>query len=175
MFAAALWGFAEATLFFIVPDIIVTYIAMKRGLRCAVLSALLAVLGAVVGGIVMSLWARHSPSQAVTVVDAVPAVGANMFSQASEHLRGQGAYGLFFGTANGIPYKIYAVLAPQESVSLTSFAVISFPARLYRLLVAAIAAGLVFHWLRRQSERTRWALFSGFWIASYAVYFYHFW
>ena len=173
--AAALWGFAEATLFFVVPDIIVTYIAMRRGMRAAVVGAAVAVVGAVAGGVVMYLWGAHLPTQAITVVEAVPAIGPGMLSQASEHLRVHGSYGLFFGSANGIPYKVYAVLAPQESVDLLDFAAVSFPARLYRLLFAAVAAGFVFHWLRKRPERMRLGLFAGFWIASYTVYFYHFW
>ena len=38
--ASALWGFAEATVFFVVPDVILTMTAVRCGLRTGLISAL---------------------------------------------------------------------------------------------------------------------------------------
>src|SRR5436190_634460 len=59
IFAAVAWGFAEATLFFIVPDVLITLIALFSFKKSA-LAMLLATLGAVVGGALMFQWALAS-------------------------------------------------------------------------------------------------------------------
>ena len=43
--AVAVWGFAEATLFFIVPDVLLSYVALKN-LRAALLTCFIATGGA---------------------------------------------------------------------------------------------------------------------------------
>jgi len=47
MAVAALWGFAEATLFFIVRDVLLTGIAVRRGCRTALRATAWAIVGAV--------------------------------------------------------------------------------------------------------------------------------
>ena len=81
---------------------------------------------------------------------------------------------LFLGSASGIPYKIYAVQAPAQGISFTTFALMSFPARLYRLLIASLLAAGIGHLTRHWSNRLRYSIFAAFWIVSYAIYFYNF-
>jgi len=47
--AAFLWGLAEATCFFIVPDVLLSFIALRR-LRTALLCCGLALAGALLAG-----------------------------------------------------------------------------------------------------------------------------
>jgi hypothetical protein len=49
---ALIWGFAEATVFFVVPDVLLTAIPV-RDLRAASLACFLALLGALAGGTLM--------------------------------------------------------------------------------------------------------------------------
>lgn len=65
---AALWGIAEATVFFIVPDVWISFVAARRDWKAGVLAACLACTGALIGGAIMYLWAsrdaeaaRHDP------------------------------------------------------------------------------------------------------------------
>ncbi|MCE3289658.1 MAG: hypothetical protein K0R83_1670, partial [Caulobacter sp.] len=44
------WGVAEATLFFVVPDLLIGYLALTRGFRAGAWASLLAATGAVIGG-----------------------------------------------------------------------------------------------------------------------------
>jgi membrane protein YqaA with SNARE-associated domain len=53
MAAAALWGFAEATLFFIVPDVLLSIIAVRRGRRPAWIAMAWTIAGAIAGGALM--------------------------------------------------------------------------------------------------------------------------
>ena len=54
--AAFLWGVAEATLFFFVPDVLLSYIGVKRGVRATVRASIIAAAGAAIGGAFMYLW-----------------------------------------------------------------------------------------------------------------------
>jgi len=58
--AAFLWGFAEATLFFIVPDVLLTLLAVRFGWRRAIMPLLFCLSGAVVGGAVFFGASAHS-------------------------------------------------------------------------------------------------------------------
>ena len=49
---ASLWGFAEATLFFFVPDIWISILALKNG-RQGLIACFYSFVGAVVGGLIM--------------------------------------------------------------------------------------------------------------------------
>lgn len=55
---AGIWGFAEATFFFIIPDVILTLIAM-HGLRRGMTACLIALFGAMLGGIVIYFAATY--------------------------------------------------------------------------------------------------------------------
>ena len=52
---AMAWGFAEATFFFIIPDVFLTYIALKNW-RQATRACFWALGGALIGGAVMYAW-----------------------------------------------------------------------------------------------------------------------
>ena len=46
---ASLWGFAEATVFFIVPDVLLSWLAL-RSPKSGLIACLFALLGALIGG-----------------------------------------------------------------------------------------------------------------------------
>ena len=51
--AAFLWGVAEASFFFLVPDILLSLVVQKRGVRPASDAACFAVAGACLGGLIV--------------------------------------------------------------------------------------------------------------------------
>src|SRR4029077_12028672 len=53
---AALWGVAEATLFFIVPDVLITFAVVRFGLRRGLVLAVVAAASASVAGVGMWWW-----------------------------------------------------------------------------------------------------------------------
>ena len=109
---AFLWGFAEGTLFFILPDVPLSFAAMLRPRR-ALLHLAAIVAGAVLAGAVMFSWAAHRPS-ARRVVANVPLVTPAMFDRAESDYRQFGIWAAGMGPLRGIPYKIYAVEAPEH-------------------------------------------------------------
>ncbi|MGI9260450.1 MAG: hypothetical protein ACR2QR_00370 [Woeseiaceae bacterium] len=171
---AAIWGFAEATFFFFIPDVLLTHIGLWHGAKKACIAACVAVLGAVVGGMLMFLWGARDEGAALAFLDLIPAIAPDMFVTVQGQLRDYGVMGLFHGTANGIPYKIYAVQAPAQGISFISFALLSFPARLYRMLISALLAAGIGYLTRKLSNTVRYGVFATFWIVSYAIYFYNF-
>ena len=174
MLIAGFWGFAEATFFFLIPDILLTYLAIRFGLRKALLASIYAVCGAVFGGFLMYRWGVRSEEAALAFLDAIPAIGPEMFATVQGHLQDHGVMGLFLGSANGIPYKIYAVNAPAQAVPFHTFLLMSFPARMYRFLIVCFLAASFGYLSRSWPGHFRYGPLAVFWIVSYAIYFYHF-
>jgi membrane protein YqaA with SNARE-associated domain len=170
--AAFAWGFAEGTLFFIVPDVILSFIGLKRGARDAAFAALIAACGAACGGIVMYLWSAHDAAAARAVVDAVPAVTEMMMWRAPHDMGEHWFAATVLGPLTSTPYKVFAVFAPQAGVPLALFAVGSVFARLPRFLLAAVAGAAARRWLGRWVPAL-WLTIAlmVFWIGFYAIFF----
>lgn len=169
--AAAGWGLAEATLFFFVPDVLLSAVALRDrtlALRCC----LWALGGALLGGAIMFIWATQATGAAVAAVDHVPAVTASMLARVEDGLAGTGTLAMFFGPLSGTPYKLYAVLAPAAGIGLPLFLLVSIPARLIRFVLVVLATALASRTvLRRLTPRARLAILLGFWVAFYTIYF----
>ena len=169
--AAALWGFAEATLFFIVPDVLLSFAVVARGWRPAVAASVWALAGALLGGVIMYLWGAADPAGALVVIELVPAISPAMVAQVQQDLAGQGFIALFRAGVTGVPYKIFAASAPQAGIGLAPFVLGSAAARLGRFLLAVIGTALVDAVLaRRLARRGRLALLACFWVLFYALY-----
>jgi hypothetical protein len=168
--AAWLWGFAEGTLFFVVPDVLFTLtllLSVKRGLW----QFGLAVAGALLAGAVMFAWADASRAHARAVVAAVPFVGEKMIAPAEARWDKDGTSGLFRNPLGGVPYKVYAILAPAR-VSLIEFLAISVPLRVERMLLSLIVFVPLAFWVQRDTNRKRigFVFHHAFWVLVYAVY-----
>jgi membrane protein YqaA with SNARE-associated domain len=166
-----LWGFAEGTLFFIIPDLILSWASLARA-RCGIkiLCAILA--GAVVGGICLYTWALWRPDSARSAVASVPFVRTKMFEKVQEDYRAHGVSGIFYTLGTGIPYKVYAVLAPPVTDPVT-FGFVSIAARFERMALSWLIPSLLGLFLRRwirNHRRLTAALWLGFWVATYAIY-----
>jgi membrane protein DedA with SNARE-associated domain len=169
---AALWGFAEATLFFLVPDIWLTLLAVKRGRRPALLGCFAALAGALLGGLAMYGWGAADPATARAALDYVPAIDPAMIGGVRETLQQEGIAAVFLGPLMGVPYKIYAVEAGASGIGLAAFLAVSIPARLMRFLLLALGAWAISSTLSRyMALLSRIALLAGGWMAFYAVYF----
>jgi hypothetical protein len=168
----AAWGFAEGTLFFVVPDVAFTWTSLeapRRGL--ARMGA--AIGGALAAGALLYAWAAARPAEARAAVAAVPFVGEKMISPAEARWETGGTATLFANPLNGVPYKVYAVLAP-ERLSLAAFLLLSVPLRAERMMLSWIVFAAAAVWLRRRAgparRRAAVAFHAGFWLLVYAVY-----
>jgi len=162
------WGFAEGTLFFVLPDVPLSFVAMFRPRR-AWLHLAAIVAGALLGGALMFSWSERSES-ARQAVEQVPAVTPAMFAGAEQDLQAYGIWGTSLGPVRGIPYKIYAVEAPRHA-TLPMFLLVTIPARLWRLVIVWLgfaAAGSILRKTGRVSFAP--ALHIVFWVVTYAIY-----
>lgn len=168
---AALWGFAEATLFFFVPDVYLSRLALSD-LRAALRGCLWALCGALAGGILMYGWGVRDRAAAERALDAVPAISTHAIERVRAEIEGRGAAAVFLGPLSGTPYKIYAVESAAAGLPLPRFLLISVPARLVRfVLVSLLVAGLARGPLRRFEPRRLRLAHALSWAAFYVVYF----
>jgi membrane protein YqaA with SNARE-associated domain len=171
--AAFAWCVAEATLFFIVPDVLLSFIGLRRGARPALVACLAAALGAAAGGVLMYLWSASDPAAAHAAVLAVPAISADMGQAARDAMQTQGWFpATIEGPLSRTPYKLYAVLAPEAGAPLWLFAAASILARLPRFLVISLGCVLI---ARIGAPRfgmatLTWALSLG-WVLFYVAFF----
>ena len=168
------WGLAEATLFFIVPDVWIGLLALfdwRAGLRAVGW----AVAGALIGGAIMyGVGARLEPARSARLLDAVPAISPGMIERVEEEIRERGPAGMLLGPLRGTPYKIYARTAGLQDRSLTAVLLWTIPARGARFALIALLAVLGGWFVRRLiGERAGWllALYGLAWVAFYAGYF----
>ncbi len=165
------WGLAEALIFFIVPDVFLTRLAL-RDLRKALLGCLWATAGALIGGVI--LWEAASHGQAPRILHLfkwLPGIGNNLIAVTGQETERIGAAAMFWGAVLGRPYKLYAVHAGAQDVALASFIWMSVAARALRFAVTSGLAWLVGKALAAKPDPVRMRLHLLFWVAFYALYF----
>jgi membrane protein YqaA with SNARE-associated domain len=167
------WGFAEATFFFVVPDVWISLLAMfswRAGLRAVAW----AVVGALIGGTLMyGLGAQLDRDGGARFLDAVPAISPEMIDRVEEEMRESGPASMMLGPLQGTPYKIYAWAAGTQEQPLGALLLWTVPARAARFVLVAIIAAIWGSLIRRITPRTDWLLapYLIAWIAFYASYF----
>ncbi len=168
---AGLWGFAEATAFFIVPDVFITYRALK-GYKAGFVACLYALLGALIGGSLVFVWASYSTAP-LHFVQQIPGITPHMAVLANADYAHHGVVALLIAPLREIPYKLYAVIAPSHEISYLPFLLVSFIARLSRFVLVSVIAATISTGLKSQlSYKQKLGLHIGFWIIFYIVYFY---
>ena len=172
LWVGAAWGFAEASLFFIVPDAWLGFVALFAPRRMPVtLAAILA--GAAAGAVCLYLATLVRPDELTSLILALPAVAPADLEQARAQLAADGASAILPALLEGRPVKLYvhgAALDGTGPVEVVLFTVLN---RLARLLVfGGIMAAL--GWAARaviaRRPRVVAALYVVAWIAFYAAY-----
>ncbi len=167
---AWVWGFAEATLFFIVPDVGLSLIALRGGV-VGWWACFWALLGALLGGAWMFRWGQKAPHEAERAVRRVPAIPARDIERVRRGLARWGIAAMLFGPALGIPYKIYAVYASRVT-DLGRFLLVSVPARGVRFaLVVWATPWLMTRWMPEATYTQRAWVVLALWGVLYLGYF----
>ena len=171
LWAGVVWGFAEATLFFIVPDVLLTLVALYSIRRSIKLVAFI-LLGALMGGTVMFYQGAKDPARAQAMVLHVPFVSMAMFTKTHAGFERDGIWTLAKSPGNGIPYKVYCVQASRYA-GWPAFIAMSVLARLERFapfwLVAA-TLGLVFKKQIAHRPLVPIVVHLSLWIVGYTLY-----
>ena len=168
---AAFWGLAEATLFVLVPDILLSALSIRQ-LRIGMIACLSTLTGALVGGAVMYTWGANDLHGAVSALDALPAISPQLMDRVHHDLIEKGPIAIFIGPLFGIPYKIFAVHAPSAGISMGSLLLLSIPARFIRFSFVTIAAwGISKYALPQWPHSKKLLVLCVFWILFYVFYF----
>jgi len=170
-YIALIWGLAEATFFFIVPDVWTSGVALKN-LKDAYHSCLYALLGALIGGTIIFFIGKETPIF-VYNLDAIPGIDNQMIQTVRQELTTQGLASMFLGMFQGIPYKLYASLAyATGNTSYLSFIICSLLARAFRFFTVTTIAGLISIYLSKNIDiKTKQRFHLGFWTLFYIFYF----
>ncbi len=170
--AAAFWGVAEASFFFIVPDVLLTAAVIRFGFRRALPLAFVAAGAATLAGLAMWTWGHGDAEAARHAMLMVPAIGPDLLARAHDEMASDWVLHLFTGAVTGLAYKLYAVEAGARGINPLLFVLVSFVARLPRFLLTMALAALGYEAFSRL-EKPNWTYIAWVvgWIALYAVYF----
>lgn len=169
------WGVMEGLWFFIVPDVGLSFLALK-GWRTAFLSTLAAVIGAMVSAGALYFWSTVSAEALTDILSFwshIPGYYPKMLDVASEHLKKNGAMGLLSGPNSGIPYRFYVYEALKLDLPLLDVWLWTPLARLERILIAPVTV-LILRWCLSKVVVKWWPQYfrfiKGFLIALICIY-----
>jgi len=167
------WGFAEASFFFIAPDVLFTRIAIMRGWRKALRACVWGLAGAMLGGGAIYFLAATGHAAGIDrLFDWIPGINPKLMASARDGLDNNGVTALFSGTFRGIPYKLYAAHAGASHIDWVIFFIVSAAARFMRFAASSTLAWLIATTALRPLAQTRIQLIHlVFWTVSYAFYF----
>ena len=168
---AFLWGFAEATLFFVVPDVGLSILALQ-GSTAGLVAAGYAVLGALVGGTLMWYWGQADLERVAAILHRIPLIPAEDIEKVQADMARSGAAAMFLGPMSGIPYKIYAAYG-HRFTSFGVFLLVSIPARGIRFVIISLMIPFIYdRFFPGLSDASRMVSLLIFWIAVYIFYFF---
>jgi hypothetical protein len=162
------WAFAEAIFFFVVVDVLISFVtllSMRRGFA----QIGVAVAGAALGGLLLYGFAQRQPEAARSLLARVPWVRNGMLEDARQDLVEEGAWGVVRGPKKALPNKVYAVLAP-EMVSAPAYLLATVRARLPRFftiwVLFVVVRGLLRCWIDAY-PRTTLTTLAVLWVVLY--------
>lgn len=168
---ALIWGFCEATFFFIVPDVWLSLIAISS-LKKGLIACLYALVGAVLGGLLIYYCASRDAFSVIHFFNALPGVYPALQALVYDQLQSQGIGAMMMGPLQGLPYKLFALQAAQLNISPLLFLLVSIPARLARFFTVTCFVHVIGHFLQKY-----WSLGTVYrfavigWILFYTFYF----
>ncbi len=165
---ALAWGFAEATFFFIVPDVLLTRFAL-RDLRRGLFGAVAATVGALLGASLLWWLAARDIGPVLRFIERLPGIPLSLVTTTGQAVQENGAGALWSGAVSGHPYKLFVAHAAAQSVSFTTFIWVSAAARLSRFAATTLLAAWAARFVASPSRRVQVHLL--FWVAFYTVYF----
>lgn len=167
------WGLAEATFFFVVPDVLSSRLVL-RDTKAGFAACLWSLAGALLGGCAL-FFLGQNPATAEALLrafDHILGIQPALMAEARSGLEQSGATALFAGFIGGIPYKLYAVQAAGAGLGLPVFLAASTASRLSRFLLStafAWATGRLL--LHKLAPAALLRVHAASWCLFYAVYF----
>ncbi len=174
---AFIWAFAEAVWFFIMVDVLISLAVMRFGVLRAMVPTLAALIGALLGGIVLYQWAQVNPETVRAFILTVPGITEELLRTVSVDMADEPLGALFLGGLTGVPFKIFAATAYEAGIApLQEFLQPASMARLSRFVAVVAVSGVLRFLLYTRLRRVglmRLTLF--IWVVFYAWFGYVFW
>lgn len=168
---AAAWGFAEATVFFLVPDVALSAIAIADW-RLALWGCLAATAGAMAGGALMYRAGARDAGRLRELFLRIPGIGPAMLERVAQQVGSRGFLAVMMGPLYGTPYKLYASEAGRRRMSLAGLVLVTVPARLLRFVAVTMLAAWLAHGLAPAlAQEAKYAAWAVAWAVFYAWYF----
>lgn len=172
LFLIFIWGFSEATWFFIIPDVILSlYAIQKKSLKTVIKANLICVAGALMGGLLIYILSLNYYELIRTFILNVPAIHDYMITRVVDGMDESPLLSLITGPLFGVPYKLFALEAPQY-IDLSMFLLFTVPARLIRFVLISLLAYYLSHVILKELKKTiKIFIWLVLWIIVYSVYF----
>lgn len=169
LWLSATWGWAEAILFFIVPDLWLGFVALYAPRRMLVtLGAIM--VGAALGAVCLYVATLAFGADLSAVIVALPGSLPTDVEQARAELAEQGAIASLNGVLQALPVKTYIHASALEGIGLVEVVVFTLLNRIERLLLFGVVMALV-GWLGRRFI-TRWpVLAAGLYLAAWVIFY----
>lgn len=163
------WSAAESAIFVIVADVPISWIAVSRGPKAALLAAFVAAIASVVGVLATWAWTMHDPCGIAATYAALPGIDRALIERAGS-LYQDGPWTVLNGSFSGIPFKLFSMAAAERGdwwiLPLAPFL------RLPRFAAIAVLSGMISKMLSGQmSKRHR----LGFLIVLWTVFYIFYW
>lgn len=171
---AFMWGLAEGLLFFVVPDVYLSFIALFS-VTGGLVSVAYALLGSLCSAVIVYALAPFMGGMYHTILLAIPGISEAMLRTVTTGLAQHGVQNIIAGPFSGIPYKIYSVEAALQHLPIGSFLLWSIPARLERMLPVTLVALVLGYVFQKNIKKytTYWILgFLLVWALIYIQYYY---
>ena len=172
LWVGAAWGFAEATFFFVVPDVWLGFVALYAPRRTPTTLAAI-VAGAAAGVTVLYLATLVAADALTSAVLTMPGIGPADLEQARVRLAEDGVMAILTALIEGRPIKLYALAAALDGLGLVELVLFAVLNRLVRLVIVGVVLGSV-GWAGRsiiaRRPRAVAVLYVLSWTLFYAVY-----
>jgi hypothetical protein len=170
---AAAWGAAEASVFFIVPDVWSGFVALLAP-RAALTATGATVGGAVVGAALAFRLARAAPDRYESYLRRLPGIRVDDPEVTAAELREHGYAAFLRAPLGGQPVKLYVAAAARQGRPLSAVLLLTALNRLERLVplgLAAAAAGVA----ARRVVRRRPGAVAGIYVAGWSAFYAAYW
>ena len=156
---AFVWGLLEGLVFFIVPDVFLSFVALFA-ITGALWGLFWATIGSLVSACIIFVMAPVFGGSYISILHSIPGISTTMISKVEIAMQSGGVMSILAGPLSGIPYKIYTVIAVHEQVPFLQYLFWSIPARLERMLPVTLLALLLGYIFRKSVKKfsSRWIL-----------------
>lgn len=167
-----IWGFSEASWFFVIPDVILSLYALTvPRLKKVIWANIICLAGAMIGGILVFTISTNQHALIQEWMLKIPAIHGYMIEHVQQTMDEEGPFGIIFGPLFGVPYKLYALEAHNYTNAFI-FILITIPARLLRFILVSVVAFILSHQLfGNMGLKFKIIIWCMVWIIVYTIYF----